>query len=258
MSLPKHTKQSVRGLLDCMTKHELTVLCSEEAVTVCRLGIPNSNHLSVILTFLRGAIGLTGDLRFESDGRQGVWSMPGYGIGWFASPLSSDYLCSKFLIASYDSELTAASLFSTYLEAKMDAAEELDPARRAAMRWRLWHFRDELEDATFATHIPRKWKVKLHIIKTRIEALCSDQNELGDFIDSLSINPDIVTPHQRQGLSYEAWSMVRHKSPVVSDYEFICYSYANAPALIAVQKLFREKFPSIQNQLHSSLRETKP
>lgn len=86
--IDKHMTESLKD-------HELTMIADTPDIKAFYMKKPGTGIFSVLLMFTPEGIGLTGDLTF-GDG--GLWSARGgYGLGWFSSDLSEDYLCSKFL-----------------------------------------------------------------------------------------------------------------------------------------------------------------
>ncbi len=63
--------------------------------------------MSTLITFTPEGIVIQGDL---TPGRNGNVSCLGYGLGWFRSRLSEDYLCEKFLELGWFPELAARDL----------------------------------------------------------------------------------------------------------------------------------------------------
>ncbi len=86
--------------------------------------------MSTLITFTPEGITVSGDLR---PGHHGVVSCFGYGLGWFRSRLSEDYLCEKFLELGWFPELAERDLRRIIEEVKagewsrlVDSLEELE------------------------------------------------------------------------------------------------------------------------------------
>lgn len=90
-----------------LASHRLEVV-QEGAVTAYYLKDPTEGRMmSTLLLFTPEGIVLQGDLTPE---RNGTVSCYGYGIGWFGSPKSEDYLCEKFLEQKFVQQAAIAEL----------------------------------------------------------------------------------------------------------------------------------------------------
>ena len=119
------------------SRHELTLLCGDQWYTaIWLLRKPGTSVYSVHICFTPAGIVLTGDVMFGDS--RAVATYPGYGVEWFASTLSPDYLAEKFLTKGWTQD-----------RAREDAAWLAREARGAGMR-------NEAKDWISAGHCARQ------------------------------------------------------------------------------------------------------
>ena len=109
---------------DSFKNHRLELLSSGK-ITAFYMKEPNTRMMGVLIVFTPEGIAILGDLTPE---RHGTVSCYGYGLYWFASHLSEDYLCEKFLEKKWVPEYAAETLRDSYFRENLSAekCEELD------------------------------------------------------------------------------------------------------------------------------------
>jgi hypothetical protein len=82
--------------------------------------------MSTLILFTPEGIVLQGDL---TPGRNGNVSVLGYGVGWFASDLSEDYLCEKFLQKEFIADKAKRAIQESILERRKEGSIDREKAR---------------------------------------------------------------------------------------------------------------------------------
>ena len=139
-------EQKIRDLAN----HELTLLTSGIGFAMYRLGKPKDSNLSVRLIFTSAPfaeqITLSGDIH-PGPGVHGCVSDMGKGIGWFGSPKSVAYLCSKFLPAVWVPEAALDCLKDQAQQIRDDVSPDDDPDEKAETARRLELLDEAIENA---------------------------------------------------------------------------------------------------------------
>ena len=86
--------------------HVLTKELDTEHYKAFRLHNPNEGRMySVLIVFTPEGIFLHGDIAFGCGVTNGISSRYGYGLNWFKGRKSDCYLCSKFLMRTYQPDI---------------------------------------------------------------------------------------------------------------------------------------------------------
>jgi hypothetical protein len=107
--------------------HVLVWLDAGKDVKAAYLKKPGEGRMmSCLITFTPEGIVIQGDL---TPGRLGNVSMQGYGLEWFAGPLSEDYLCEKFLEKRFSKERTVEAIKETIISRRREGKIHREFAR---------------------------------------------------------------------------------------------------------------------------------
>lgn len=137
-----------------LAKHQLECV----SLGVWRMRRPSSMDYRVLFTFNEEGIVIQGDIGL-GEAQNGICSRGGYGIEWFGSPKSEDYLCSKFLSKRWQLEAAKEDLDRWIRDATSELAQarlEGDPdftedARKTLDHWK--KLRDDVGDETTAAEL---------------------------------------------------------------------------------------------------------
>ena len=118
-----------------LANHRLAFLVDEPDASVFVMKAPNTGIYSITILESRGHLCLFGDLTI--GGPHGCVSASGYGINWFSSQKSDDYLCSKFLEKSWHWEICEAELREIVSRAE-ELVEVIEAAKEMLSEDYLW------------------------------------------------------------------------------------------------------------------------
>lgn len=119
------------GLQDHVLTQAFAVSTDRVKLWVFRLRPPDGSRLmGCEVMFTSEGIVILGDL---TPTRRGVISDLGYGLGWFGSTKSEDYLCSKFLTAGWHQELVGPKLDERVADAERELAADIAAALAATV-----------------------------------------------------------------------------------------------------------------------------
>lgn len=125
--IAQHMKNSLEG-------HVLVQVLNTEKFKAFYLKRPGEGRMmSTLILFTPEGIILTGDLCPKDHGAPSVF---GYGIGWFASKLSEDYLCSKFLREVWQEEVAVADIVRNVRDEEEEAKANPDDPYYQKGRWK--------------------------------------------------------------------------------------------------------------------------
>lgn len=103
-------------MAEALERHTLREVLDTPGFTAFYMKRPDVGRImSTLITFSPEGITIAGDL---TPGRNGNTSCLGYGLGWFRSRLSEDYLCEKFLELGWFPDLAELDLRSLIEETK--------------------------------------------------------------------------------------------------------------------------------------------
>lgn len=148
-----------------LKEHFLEEIPAGEKIRAFYIKREGTRMMSTLILFTPEGIVLMGDL---CPSKHGACSAYGYGLDWFASKLSEDYLCEKFLHHVWQLEV-----------AKENCEWQIEQAVEEAKKYRLYEGDGDREDARRSIKEGRRWQAVLKALGDEgTEQACYD--EMGD------------------------------------------------------------------------------
>jgi len=212
-----------------MADKVLSIVAEYEGIVIYSLGPADgswmeSTRILISRHPLPEQIIITGDL---CPGANGVLSDFGYGLGWFRSRKSEEYLCEKFLRREWVPDAALRALKYALEQEEQDAKNTQEPAPIAAQ--------------------PSEWQTRLDILcppyapaqaRTRIEVLKEAIDDIGDELTS-----ELSVARTSEAF-YEFWIDVFGDSPEDQGFD---YNPRDAGWLCAIQQRFAECYQALQS-----------